>query len=431
MDVFEWLNQTQALGSKPGLDAIKRLLTRMGDPQRDFKTVHVTGTNGKGSTAAFIDSVLREAGYKVGKFTSPHLSSFNERITVNGVNIEQEAMTRILGEIRGTVTQMVDSGEARHPTFFEITTALAFKHFSMSHVDVVVLEVGMGGRRDATNVVDAQVSIVTNVSLEHTHVLGDTLSAIAREKAGIIKKGGTAVTATKLEEVYRVIREVSEENGSTLIRVGEHVTAERTASSINEQTFNYTGLHRSLQDLSIPLLGEHQVTNAATALAAVEALERYGVKVSDKAIRAGLRKVRWHGRLELVQRNPLVLLDSAKDLQAVKSVVKTVKEFDYDRLIVVVSISSDKNIPGMIGELCSIGSEFIVTEHRVKHRAVDPEVIASLLDETSKPYMVIKSVPEAVSKAVEKAGVDDMVLVIGSTFLIGEVREVWYPPESA
>jgi len=423
-EAVEWLFSIRRLGAERTLEPAYRLLKPLGDPYKSFKSIHVTGTNGKGSTSAMIASILRAAGYKVGLFTSPHLMEFTERIVVDGEQIPRADVVRLLKRIRPIVEELHRGPEPIRPLFFDIVTAMAFKYFEEVRVDFAVLEAGMGGRLDATNVVQPLVSVITNVSLEHTEVLGSTVLEIAREKGGIIKPGGVLVTATQDDEVYALFRETCEKLGSRIFRVGENITFRKGRSSLEGQNLTIKGL-RGSYDLFTPLLGDHQLLNASAAVGAVEALSFSGVDIPAEAITRGLREVRWPGRLEVMQSRPLVVLDSAKDAEAMRALKEAVKEFSHRRLIVVVSISSDKNIPLMIGYLTEVADRFIVTTHSVMGRAARPSIIVDEVTRHGKPCDVVTGVDEAVDRAISLAGEDDMVLVTGSVFLVGEARRRW------
>jgi len=428
---IKWLFEVRRFGSKLGLDYVSHLLAEIGDPHRDFKSIHITGTNGKGSTTAMIASILQQARYRTGMFTSPHLSTFTERIQIDGNQIPPEEVIRLIEEIRPICEEMAQNPELRHPTFFEIITAIAFKHFSENQVEYAVLEVGMGGKLDATNVVKAQVSVITNVSLEHTEVLGDTVLEIAEKKAGIIKEGGVLITATADNQVYKLFKEISEDVGSRIYRVGTDITFNKKGSSYEGQTFELEGLTHNYQELFIPLLGEHQMYNAATAVGAVEALNFHGVQIPEEAIEKGLRQVVWPGRMEIVQRHPIVVLDGAKDAKAAEVVKKTLlREFTYDRLIAVVSISSDKKIPEMINQIAEVADSFVITSHRVMDRAAKTSRIATEVERQGKVYEIEEDVKLAVEKAIELAGKGGVVIITGSVFLVGEAREIWHKPSN-
>jgi len=423
-EAVEWLFSIRRLGAERTLEPVYGLLKPLGDPYKSFKSIHVTGTNGKGSTSAMIASILRAAGYKVGLFTSPHLMEFTERIVVDGEQIPRADVVRLIELLRPIVEELHREPEPVRPLFFDIVTAMAFKYFEEVGVDFAVLEVGMGGRLDATNVVQPLVSVITNVSLEHTEVLGNTVLEIAREKGGIIKPGGVLVTATQDDEVYALFNEICGRLGSRIFRVGKDITFRKGRSSLEGQSLSIKGL-RGSYDLFTPLLGDHQLLNASAAVGAVEALSFSSVDIPAEAIARGLREVRWPGRLEVMQNRPLVVLDSAKDAEAMRALKEAVKDFRHGRLIVVVSISSDKNIPLMIGYLTEVADRFIVTTHSVMGRAARPGVIVDEVTRQGKPCEVVAGVDEAVDKAISLAGEDDMVLVTGSVFLVGEARRRW------
>ena len=430
-ETIKWLFAVRRFSSKLGLKYVGHLLERIGDPQRNFRSIHVTGTNGKGSTTAMVASILAEAGFRVGMFTSPHLSTFTERIQVNGRQIPVEDVLRLVDVIKPLCEELEADPELRHPTFFEIITAMAFKYFSEEGIDFAVLEVGMGGRLDATNVVKSDVSIITNVSLEHTEVLGDTVLEIAEKKAGIIKEGGVLVTATQDDDVYALFEKTCAAVGSRIFRVGTDIKFQRVSADYGGQRFRLEGIRDQYEGLGLPLIGEHQLLNAAAAVGAVEALGFHGVDVPREAIERGLENAKWPGRMEVVQRKPLVVLDGAKDVEAMKAVKEALLgEFSYERLVAVVSISSDKKIPMMMGELSQAVDHYVVTTHGVMGRAADPTLIVEEADKSGKPSEIVPDVKNAIGRAIELAGEDGMVIVVGSLFLVGEARELWFEPQN-
>ena len=428
-ELVGWLFSLRRLGSKPGLRRISHLLSELGDPHRAFKAIHVTGTSGKGSTTAMAASILHAAGYRVGMYTSPHLSSFTERIVVDGQPIGVGDVVRLIESLRPIAEGMASKPDLGHPTFFELSTAMAFKYFEERGVDYAVVEVGMGGRLDATNVIDAEVAVITNVSLEHTKYLGDTVIEIAGEKAGIIKPGSTLITAVEQPEVLELLEGICHDRDAEIYVVDRDIRYRRLRHSLEGQWFNLQGLRDDYRELFIPLLGGHQLRNASCAVGAVEALSLHGVEVPPEAVREGLRKTRWPGRLEVVQRKPLTILDCAKDPKAMENLAAVLREdFSYDRLIAVVSISRDKDIPRMIRALASVASHFIITRHGVMGRAAEPEAIAVEVERFSKPYEIVEDVRSAVRRALEIAGGDDLILVTGSVFTVGEARCLWFKP---
>ncbi len=419
-EALDWLYNVRRFGPERTLGPTHRILKLLGDPQGCFNSIHVGGSNGKGSTSAMIASILEAGGGRVGLFTSPHLEDFRERVKVNGEYIPKEDVTRLLSGIRPLFEDLLE--QSMPLRFFDIVAAMAFQYFRETGVEYAVLEVGLGGRLDATNVVDPLVSVITNIGYEHTNILGETLVEIAGEKAGIIKPGRVLVTATRDSEVFKVFTEKAEELGAEVVHVGYDTSYTRTGSSITGQTFDLHSL-REYTGLSIPLLGDHQVLNAATAVAAVESLSRYGVEVPEEAIRLGLANVSWPARLEIVMKKPLVVLDCAKDAEAAEAVRRSIeRDMKPRRVVAVVSMSSDKRIPRMIDSMAAVADQFIVTTHSVMGRAAEPAVIAAEVERNGKPYEIIMDEETAFKRALEMAEDDDMVLVIGSVFLAGSAR---------
>lgn len=424
-EALDWLYNVRRFGPNRNLGPTRHILKLLGDPQNSFRSIHVGGSNGKGSTSAMIASILGATGAKVGLFTSPHLEEFIERVKVDDMEIPREDAARLLTEIRPLFEEMLGLPEPMPLRFFDVVTAMAFLYFREKAVDYAVLEVGLGGRLDATNVVDPLVSVITNIGYEHTNILGDTLPEIAGEKAGIIKQGRPLVTATRDDEVFKVFGEKAQELGSEVIRVGYDTEFRKVGAKMSGMTFDLRS-RMEYKGLKVPLLGEHQITNAATAVAAVEALSRYGVDVPEQAVREGLQGVYWPARLEVVRTGPTVVLDCAKDAEATEAVRRTLEEdMDMGRIVAVVSMSSDKNIPGMIRNIAAVSERFIVTTHSVMDRAASPELIAEEITKNGRPYEVIEDEKAAFTRALELAGEEDTVLVIGSVFLAGTARSFY------
>ena len=420
-EALDWLFNVRRFGPDRTLEPTRHALSLLCDPHLAFKSIHVGGTNGKGSTSAMIASILGAAGYRVGLFTSPHLERFTERIRVGGEEIPEDDVVRLLGLIRPVFEEMLDQGMTLR--FFDVVTLLCFMYFQERRVDFAVLEVGLGGRLDATNVVDPLVSVITNIGLEHTEILGDTLELIAGEKAGIIKPGRPLVTAARDESVFRVFKARADELGCRVVRVGFDTGYEKLGSDLGGQRFSLRSLRGEYLGLSTPLLGDHQVVNAATAVAAVESLADYGFDVPEDAVRRGLREVHWPGRLEVLSTSPLVVVDGAKDAEAVEAVRRTVeRDIPHGRVVAVVSISSDKRIPAMMRSISAVADHVIATSHGVMERAADPAHIARLAEENGVPSEALPVAGDAFARALEMAGPGDMVLVIGSVFLAGAAR---------
>jgi len=393
------------------------LLDRLGNPHLTSPAIHIGGTKGKGSTAAMIASALCAAGYRTGLYTSPHLHTFRERITVDGGMISGEEFSALTEKLQPEVDEVNRRHDYGEITTFEILTALAFAFFMGRQVDFQVLEVGLGGRLDATNVVMPRIAVITSISLDHAEVLGDSLAKIAGEKAGIIKPGALVISAPQPKDVACVIEEVSRHNGVSLITVGRDVTWRKVKSDLSGQFFEVKGKAGSYK-LIIPLLGEHQLENAAVAVAALEALD-----IGAKDIARGLAQVQWPGRLEILRHEPLFLADGAHNADSANRLRETIEKYlHFDRLILILGASSDKDIAGIVGELAPMSSLAIVTRSR-HPRALEP---ASLLEELEKQGVkgeLAESVSSAAERAMEIAGPRDLICATGSLFVAAEARE--------
>ncbi len=422
MDYDAALHQLYSLerfGIKLGLDNIRTLLSLVGNPHVGLKAVHVTGTNGKGSVCAYIASVLQHAGYRTGLYTSPHLVRFNERIQVDGVPISDADLLRLWNGIQPALKQMDGERAVNRPTFFEVTTALAFEYFRERAVDVASVEVGMGGRFDATNVLESRVAVVARVGLEHTEHLGRTVDRIAREKAGIIKPTSRAVTVD--QEALPVIEARCRELGVPLTVVGRDVTVERVSQDLSEQRLRVRG---AFGDLSVttPLVGSFQVENVGLAVAALTELRKTGVDVPDAAIVSGLAATRWPARFQAVRREPLVVVDGAHNGPAAAALAAAYKEiFPGKKCLLVTGILADKDLASIAGSLGPL-AERVVACRPKSHRAYHPEEVASAFRRFA-PTEVIPSVPDAIDRALSQAGKDDLVLITGSIYTAGEALE--------
>lgn len=413
---IDYLYGLQKHGIKLGLENTRRLMTALEDPHRRFRSVHIAGTNGKGSTAAMIAAVLTAAGYRTGLYTSPHLIDFTERMRVNGEPITPQQAARL--------TERTRTAAADLPvTFFEITTAIAFLHFADSSVDFVVAEVGMGGRYDATNVLTPLVSVITNIDLDHQATLGDALEQIAIEKAGIIKPSVPVVTSATRPEALGVIENVCRELHASLYRVGSEIRVEGPSP----QRFRYQGLRWSLPDLNCALLGRHQLSNAGCALSALELLEAGGVTIGEAPVREGLRTVRWEGRLEWMPRTSsgaTVILDGAHNpagARVLRNFLEETMKSEAGRLILVLGILSDKDIGGILAELVPLAHEVVVTRPRDERAASTDELKRHLGNYTVR-VTVRDPLEEALRYAQSIAAAGDLICVAGSLYTIGEAR---------
>jgi dihydrofolate synthase / folylpolyglutamate synthase len=425
-EAMDWLFNVRRFGPDRTLEPTQRYFELLGNPQNSFKSIHIGGTNGKGSTSAFIASILEAAGYRVGLYTSPHLERFNERIKVNDAEISDTDAARLLSEAKIVFDEMRGYPTPMRLRFFDILTGVCFKYFEEQGVDFGVIEVGLGGRLDATNIITPLVSVITNIGYEHVNILGPTLEDVAYEKAGIIKENIPVVTGETKPNILEVFKSVAGENGSEVIQVEEYSQHERASTGSDGQIFNLNTPENSYENLRIPILGMHQVNNASTAVTVAETLAQHDLMIPLEAIRAGLENVYWPGRLEVIHREPMVVLDCAKDAEATEVVRKTIHDdLNNRRIIAVVSISSDKNIEGMIEHISDIADHFILTKHSVTYRATEPERLIREIEKYHKPYKVYLERETAFRHAVEIAGPNDMILVIGSVYLAGDARSYY------
>jgi len=399
------------------LSRMEKLLDLAGNPHTSFLSLHVAGTKGKGSTCAMMESALRAQSYKTGLYTSPHLHTFRERIRIAGEMVSEEDVVYGIEELRPLIENIPGL------TTFEIMTALAFLLFAHKGVEVAVVEVGLGGRLDATNVITPLVSVITSLSYDHTQLLGNTLASIAQEKAGIIKKGVPVVSAPQQEEALEVIEATAKLRGSPLVLVGRDWIWEEEGNQIltirrlNPPDFSLR--------VRLPLLGIHQPINAAVAVAALDAASERGLKLSVEAMREGLEKVEWPGRLEILQRSPLFIVDGAHNVESARCLAYSIKKlFSWNRLILVFGASSDKDIPGMLKELLPLADEIILTRAR-NPRAASPEDILGEVQTLGFKGRVVEPAIKAVEEALKEAQEKDLVCVTGSLFLVAEAREAW------
>jgi dihydrofolate synthase/folylpolyglutamate synthase len=407
------------------LERISRLLAKLGNPHRRLKVVHVAGSKGKGSTAALIASILTHAGYKIGLFTQPHLITPRERCRINSRLISEEEFAGYVGRLKPSIEAVAESESIGQVSFFEIYTALAFTYFADNAVDFAVVEVGLGGRLDATNVVDPLVSVITPISLEHTAILGDTHEAIAKEKAEIIKPSRPVILAPQLSEAQAVFETVAADRDAPMDEVERDIHLKRKDWSLNGQAFDLTTQSAFYPDLFLPLLGEHQAINAATAIACIERIRQEGYKVPRTSIYGGLKAVRWAGRMQVVGQSPVILLDGAHSPTSAEALCKAIREvFRYRRLILVVGLMRDKDLQAIGQVLCPFADEIIATQAFDNPRVTPAEEIAQAWSETGTILHVCPSVREAIPLAQSIATTSDLICVAGSIYIVGEAMKV-------
>jgi dihydrofolate synthase / folylpolyglutamate synthase len=444
-ETVRYLYRLRKYGIKFGLENISRLMSALDNPHASFRTVHIAGTNGKGSTSAIIASILQAAGLRVGLFTSPHLISFTERIRINGEEITEDEVMEYTEEIKDTVSRL----DGFSPTFFEVVTAIAMLYFSRKNVDAAMVEVGMGGRLDATNIIHPAVSIITSIGFDHMDFLGNTLAEIAREKAGIIKSNAPVVSAEQLSEAGRIIEKKAREKNSALYFYGRDFSSVLKNKDMEGIWFDYSDSSLKIDDLALPLAGEHQMQNASLAIRAAglflsklcpSASDSFASPIrvaglADHVIREGLKNVRWPGRLEFVSYDPPIVIDGAHNPSAAAVLAENLRDVflkKYKKIIMVIGIMGDKDIKGIIGPLLPLSSYSILTASAYD-RAASPgrlaDTAASLGFSAVQTALTVRdAIDLAIKFGKEASGSPHardsaLIVITGSFYTIGEAKE--------
>jgi folylpolyglutamate synthase/dihydrofolate synthase len=421
-ETLEYLANLTKFGMNLGLKRIQGLLKCLNHPERQLRVIHVGGTNGKGSTSIMIAQILWEAGYKAGIFTSPHLHDYRERFVINGQMISKSEVIRQINQLKPHLEELV-AGGMEHPTEFEVHTALALNYFAQEKVDFAIIEVGLGGEIDSTNVVTPLISVITNVGMDHMNYLGEDLSLITKVKAGIIKPNSVVVTAAERPQVIEIIAERAAQLGVRLVRIGEDVRWKKQRSGEFEQEFDLSGLNAFYPDLRLNLIGEHQLRNAATAVSVCEVLTSdYGVALPRQAVYGALHKVEWPGRLELLSSSPKVLLDGAHNVDGAEVLSQALKQYTRDRLILCIGMLDDKERKKIVDLLIPLADEVIITKPQ-SSRAQDWVGLAEIAAKYNKPVRCIENPKEAVNVAFYRLKSKDMLCVTGSLYMIADARE--------
>ena len=418
-----YLDKLAILGSNLGLERIKSLLAALGNPQGELVTVHIAGSNGKGSTAAMVASILTAAGYRVGLYTSPHLNSYRERFQINGQEISAADLNELLAQISQAAQRVTRETDQEHPTEFEVLTAAALQYFNRMQVDLAIMEVGLGGRLDATNVITPLVTIITHIALEHTTVLGNTLAEVAREKAGIIKAGVPVVSSHQDPEVAVVIAEVCRRQGAELSMVGRDIHKGEISLDAAGILCNPRGKNWHYKNLRVTLLGRHQAENTATALAAIDILREKGYFITEKNVRQALGHLSWPARMEVLGTEPVLLLDVAHNPDGARVLGEAVKShFPGRRVIMVFGALSDKDVKSMasiLGPLC----EVVILTRPDSPRALEPKAALPLFQDQVPVVLVEEGIGKALELARQNARATDLILVCGSFYMVGAARE--------
>lgn len=422
-EALAYINDKDKYGSRLGLASIGSLLDYLENPHKDLKYIHVAGTNGKGSTSAYIGQILKSAGYRVGLYTSPYLENFTERIQINNDEIPDIELARITELVKRAADKMLEAG-IDHPTTFEIVTAIAFIYFKEQNVDFVVLEVGLGGRYDSTNIIESSlVSVITTIAYDHTEVLGNSLGEIAYQKAGIIKENGLVILYPQETEAESTIVKVAKEKNARLVKV-QFDNIEIISQTYLKSIFNFRINGFDYKNIQISMISNYQVYNAVTAITTIIELGKLqNLNISEKDLKDGLIKTKWKGRLETIRKEPIFLIDGAHNLQGINQLVEAIKLFPYKRLIVGIGILKDKDFSHMIEKISSLASEIIVTEVNMP-RKLDANVLAEEISKYNKNVYIEKDIKKAVLKSLELTSSEDMVVFCGSLYLVGEVRTI-------
>jgi dihydrofolate synthase / folylpolyglutamate synthase len=425
-EAMNYIKNTAKFGSNLGLERTEIILQLLGEPHKKIKCIHIAGTNGKGSTTAMLAEVLKEAGFKVGMYISPYLEEFEERMQINGTNISKEDLSCVITRVAEAVEKVVNLGY-EHPTEFEIITCAMFLYFYDMKVDYAVIEVGLGGRLDSTNVITPVLSIITSISYDHMNILGDTLGEIAYEKAGIIKRAVPVVLYPQEQESLQVIRRVCSERASKLIEVPEQCIELKAVDKHNRDNYTQNLILKTKNncyDIELSLLGKHQMLNCAVVVFAVEQLINQGADISKGHILKALKKVKWPGRLEVMSSKPLVVIDGAHNIDGIKKLTESVvMYFSYEKIILILGILADKQVREMINTIVPKAHKVIAVTPNSERGELASE-LAEEIREINDNVEVIEDYKEAYKKALDSCSDKDLLLISGSLYMIGDMRRI-------
>lgn len=421
---MEYINKAGHFGRSYGLKRIERILSYLGNPHENIKAIHIAGTNGKGSTTAMISSILVESGFKVGMYTSPYLENFEERIQINNKNIPKDRLAEVMTKVKASIEKVENEGY-ESPNQFEIITCAMFKYFNEEDIDYAVIEVGLGGRLDATNVLTPLISVITSISYDHMSILGDTLNEIAFEKCGIIKQGVPVVTYKQTDEVYNVIKDSAKVKESKLFTVnkeGKFIDTISTTSIYQRAIFHINGVDEMIE---LSLLGNYQLLNCSLALKTIEVLEKIEqININVNIKKAALKNVKWPGRLEIMNLSPLVVIDGAHNIDGITKLSQSIKSyFKYERLILIIGILVDKQVENMINVICPMADRIIaVAPHN--DRAESSQNLRCKIAGVNKNVSAVESYDEAFAEAMNYSTSKDMISICGSLYMIGDMRGI-------
>ncbi|NOV04065.1 bifunctional folylpolyglutamate synthase/dihydrofolate synthase [Paenibacillus planticolens] len=429
-EAIAWIvGRMEKLGIKPGLQRMQLMMEKLGHPERRLKFIHVAGTNGKGSTCAYLSSVLRACGYDVGTFTSPYLEKYTNRIQVNGEDIPDDDLLRLVNDMKPVIDEIAET-ELGSPSMFEISTALAIMYFGkVAYPDYVVWETGLGGRLDSTNIVNPVVTVITNVGHDHMDILGDTIEKVASEKAGIIKAGVPVITAAQPHEGWSVIEQAARAKKATLYTLGDQFDYANVTSELDLQTFDFRGPFRPIPGVPISLNGEHQLKNAAVAVMTLEVLRQYyACIVDDEDLYKGLKETRWPGRLEMISNEPRILLDGAHNPEGAATLAAALQTvYSYRKLNLMMGMLSTKNHTGYLRHILPLVDTLIITEpdfHKKGDASMLAELARELLHDMNREVDIVveRDWKRALELLTSRTEQDDLAVVSGTLYLISDVR---------
>lgn len=420
IEAVEYMESLSEYGIVPGLGNITNLCEKLGNPQENLQFVHIAGTNGKGSVLAYVSTILKEAGYKVGRYVSPTIFEYRERIQINNRSITKKALCEYVERMKAICEELVKEGK-KHPTPFEVETAMAFAYFKEQCCDIVVMETGMGGRQDATNIIEnTLVAVLVSISMDHMQFLGKDLAAIAMEKAGIIKKGCHVVTALQEPEVQQVIEKQAAEF-SAPVTVAKEENAKKVRFGLEKQRFDYG----TWKNLGITLAGKHQVANAVLALEVVKALQLQGYAISEKALRNGLKETTWPGRFTLLSKSPCFIVDGAHNEDAAKKLAESIEfYFTNKRIIYIMGILRDKEYEKIIHLTHGYADQIFTVATPNQKRTLSAYELATEVAKVHKNVSAVDSLEEAVEMAYLMAGKEDVIIAFGSLSFTGKLMNI-------
>lgn len=424
LKTIKYLEELRVLGSNYGLERTERLLELLGNPHKKIKLIHIAGTNGKGSTSSILGKVLIEHGYKVGFFNSPHLEEIEETIRVNDENIPEEDLVYLLEEIKPYVNKVVEEGY-KHPTEFEVLTCIMFLYLYRQKVDFGVIEVGLGGRLDSTNVIKPILSIITSISLDHTNILGNTIQEITNEKAGIIKDAIPVITCNQKDEALYIIKNKAllTKSKLTIVDSNDFVFLEIVNDDIPYQRVS-VNFNNNKYTLDLALLGKHQIINLSLAIKALEELEKLNyIKVNINKLYKGVKNVKWKGRLEVLKKDPFIVIDGAHNIAGIEFLKSNIEEyFKYKNLYLILGILADKNVEEMVKIIAPVATEvYTVTANSI--RAASANELKEVVLEYNNNCIAFDDYDKAIKLSLSKANKDDLIVAAGSLYMIGEIRK--------